>query len=196
MAVRGIGELVPGADGQAVVAAVDAVAEEGAEIFLNLALMLDGQVGNAATRVQLVGAGEGIGRAGILTGAAGAAQVAARGIGREVHGRVDRAEKQPRAVVAADHVRMLALPADPGRFTERLFHHRSRIDENLELAFGRTFDEPARQGLERLLHDIVIIAPLGIDRDTRLFRLRFQRKRIDVGRIAHAERDHASRFGP
>ena len=42
------------------------------------ALVLDGQIGNAAPRIDLVGCGKGIGRAGVQTGPAGAAMVALR----------------------------------------------------------------------------------------------------------------------
>ena len=39
-------------------------------------------------------------------------------------------------MLAADEVRMLALPADPGRLRQRLFHHRGGVDEHLQLAAG------------------------------------------------------------
>ena len=45
----------------------------------------------------------------------------------------DHAEKHPAAMLAADEVRVLALPADAGRLGERLLHDRRRIDEHLQL---------------------------------------------------------------
>ena len=54
------GELVPGADGEAVVAAIDAVADRLAEFARDRPLVLDGQVGDAAPRVELVGRREGV----------------------------------------------------------------------------------------------------------------------------------------
>ena len=56
-------ELVPRADGEAIVAAIDAVADRGAELARDRALVLDGQVGDAAPRIELVGRREGVGRA-------------------------------------------------------------------------------------------------------------------------------------
>jgi hypothetical protein len=44
-------ELVPGADGEAVVAAVDPVAEQRAKLGVDRAVVLDGEVGDAAAGV-------------------------------------------------------------------------------------------------------------------------------------------------
>src|ERR1700738_4019748 len=60
----GTGETVPGADGETIVAAIDAVAEFLAQFMRNRSAMLDGEVGDAACRVQSVGRREGVGRAG------------------------------------------------------------------------------------------------------------------------------------
>src|SRR5206468_11833690 len=73
------GELVPGADGEAVVAAVDAVAEERPQPTRDRALVLDRQVADAAPGVEAVRGREGAGRAGVEAAAAGAAAV---GLGR------------------------------------------------------------------------------------------------------------------
>ena len=91
------GELVPRADRQAIVAAIDAVADRRAEFLRDRPLMLDGQVGDAAPRIEPVGRGKGIGRAGVEAGAAGAAMVALRRVGRQLERREDRAEEQPGA---------------------------------------------------------------------------------------------------
>ena len=72
---RSLRKLVPWAHGEAVVAAIDAVAHGRAEFMRDRALMLDGEVGDAAARVELVGRGEGVGRADVEAGAAGAAIV-------------------------------------------------------------------------------------------------------------------------
>ena len=78
----------------------------------------------------------------------------------------DHAEEQPAAMLAADEIGMLALPADAGRLGERLFHHRRGVDEHLELG-RRLLDDEARQRLQRLLDRLVIVAALRIDRDAR-----------------------------
>ena len=89
------GEFVPRADGEAIVAAVDAIAHRGAELGRDMALVLDRQIGNAAARIETIGRRKGLRRAGVETGAAGAAMILFRRIGRELEAGEDRAEKQP-----------------------------------------------------------------------------------------------------
>src|SRR3546814_7125543 len=91
--------------------------------------MLDRQIGYAAPRIEAIGRGKGLRRAGVLAGAAAAAAVAPRPARNQIERRVDRAEKQPTAVIAAHHVRMLALPAEPGGGGEGFFHHRRGVAE-------------------------------------------------------------------
>ena len=57
-------------------------------------------------------------------------------IGRQIERGEDRAEEQPRAEFARDQIGVLALPADAGRFRQRLFHHRRGVDEDFDLAAG------------------------------------------------------------
>ena len=80
----------------------------------DVALVLDGQVGDAAARIELVGRGEGIGRADVEAAAAAAAMVGLGRVGLELARGEDRAEEQPRAELARDEVGVLALPAEPG----------------------------------------------------------------------------------
>ena len=51
----GLRELVPRAHREAIVAAIDAVADRFAEFVRDRALVLDGEIGNAAPRIELVG---------------------------------------------------------------------------------------------------------------------------------------------
>src|SRR3954465_8459657 len=74
------GEAVPRTDELAVVAAVDAVADEGAQLFRDCALVLDREVRDAAARVELVGAADGLRRAYVDAAAAGPAAVFLRRI--------------------------------------------------------------------------------------------------------------------
>src|SRR5690606_29353765 len=78
---RALRELVPGTDGQAVVAAIDAVADGGAIGAGDRALMLDGEVGDAAAGIELVGRGKGGGRADVEAAPASPAMVLLRRIG-------------------------------------------------------------------------------------------------------------------
>ena len=96
----------------------------------------------------------------------------------------------------ADEIGVLALPADPRRLAQRLFHDRRSVDEDLDLGPRHFSHDPACQRLQCALHHIVIIGALRIDRYARAV-LRFgERHGIGGGRIAHAERDHALRGGP
>ena len=71
----GLRELVPRADREAVVAAIDAIADRRAEFVRDRPLVLDGEIGDAAPRIEPVGRGKGVGRADVEAGAARAAMV-------------------------------------------------------------------------------------------------------------------------
>jgi hypothetical protein len=62
----------------AVIAPIDAIAHGGAQSFRDGAVQLDGQIGNAAARIELVGRDDGGGRAGRYAGTAAAAVCAGR----------------------------------------------------------------------------------------------------------------------
>ncbi len=160
-------EFVPWADRETIVAAVDAIADQRPQLARDRPLVLDRQIGNAAPRVDLVGRGKGGGRAGVETGAAAPAMVGLRLVGRQVEIGEDRAEKQPRAEIAADQIGVLALPAEARRRGERLLHHRRRIDEHLDLgpSRARRRDEPGGERLQPALDDVMIVAVARIDRD-------------------------------
>src|SRR6185312_6928786 len=68
-------EFVPWTDGEAVVAAEDAVAHRFAIRGRDMPFMLDGEVGDAGPRIELVGRDERIGRAHVEATAAGAAMI-------------------------------------------------------------------------------------------------------------------------
>ena len=59
--------------------------------------------------------------------------IALRLVDHKIGGGEHRAEKQPGAMRAADEIGVLALPAEPGRCRQRLFHHRRGIDEDLDV---------------------------------------------------------------
>ena len=66
----GLRELVPRAGGETIVAAIDAVADRLAEFVRYRSLALDREVGNAASRIELVGCGKRRGRTDIEAGLA------------------------------------------------------------------------------------------------------------------------------
>ena len=107
----GGGEFVPGADGEAVVATIDTVAERLAEGMRDRAFAFDRQIGDAAPRIELVGGGQGICGAGGQAGCAAAAMIRVRRVGRQVQGGEDFAEEKPGTMGAGDEVGVFALPA-------------------------------------------------------------------------------------
>ena len=96
----GARELVPRADGQAVVATIDSVAHGRAQGARDVALVLDGEVGDAAARVDPVGRREGIRRADVEAAAAGAAMVHLGLVGSQIEGGEDLSQEQPGAEFA------------------------------------------------------------------------------------------------
>src|SRR6185369_7352395 len=126
----GLRELVPGADGEAVVAAKNAVADFSAQLGRDKPLVLDGQVRDAAPAIELVRRREGVGWADIETAPARAATVALGRVRRQGGGGEDRAQEKPVAERARDQDRVLALPAEPGGLRERLLHHGRGVDEH------------------------------------------------------------------
>ena len=124
-------EFVPGADREAIVAAIDAVADQRAQLVRDRPLVLDRQIGDAAPRIEPVRGRERGGRAGVETAPAGAAMVALGRVGRQRQAQIDLAEEQPGAEIARHEVGVLALPAEPGLLRQRLFHDRRGIDKHL-----------------------------------------------------------------
>src|SRR5262249_45947027 len=127
------GELVPRAHGEAVVAAKNAVADGGAELGGDVALVLAGQVGDAAARIALGGRRKSARRADVETAAAAAAMVTLGSIGRKLGGSENGAEQQPGAELARHQVGVLSLPTQSRGLSERLLHQRCGIDEDLHL---------------------------------------------------------------
>ncbi len=181
---RALREFVPRADGEAIVAAEDAVAHRCAEARRDMPLMLDGEVGDAGARIDLVGRGEGVRRANVETAPAGPAMILLGRVGLDLGGGEDRADEQPRAELARDEIGVLALPAEPGARGERLLHHRRGIDEQLHLALRERLHARGER-LELRLEHVVIVGALRVDRD-RAARL------LVAGSPADRRRGHSS----
>ena len=96
---------------------------------------------------------------------------------------------------ARHQVGVLALPADAGGGGQRLFHHRGGVDEHLHVA-ARLGDEPARQALEALLDDVVIVVALGIDRDRAAIAGAEHGQGIAVRAVIHPEHDDGPHLRP
>src|SRR5512135_1368580 len=90
-----VGETVPRTDQLAVVAAIDAVADERAQLDGDAALEFDGEVGDATPRVELIRCSDGLGWADVDAGMAGAAVVLFRRVGRQRQVDVYLAQEEP-----------------------------------------------------------------------------------------------------
>ena len=191
----GVGELVPRAGGQAVVAAIDAVADGGTKLARDRPLVLDGEVGDAAPRIEPVGGREGVGGAGVEAGAAGAAMVGLGRVRLEFGRGEDRAQEQPRAVRAADQVGVPALPAYAGGGRQRLLHHWRGVHEHLHVA-ARARDDLAGDLLQPALHHLVVVAVAGVDRDGAAIAPGKQRSRVLVRAVIHGQHDDGAHLGP
>ena len=198
---RGSGEFVPRADREAIVAAIDAIADGRAEFFRDMALVLDGEVGDAAPRVEHVGLRERLCRADVEAGPAGAAMIALGRVARQRQRGEDRAKKQPGAEVARDEIGVLALPAKARRLRQRLLHDRRGIDEHLDLGRVEALiagggRELSRELLQAAFDDLVIIAVAGVDRDVARAFVGESRQRIAGRRVIRPEHHDADRLRP
>ena len=157
--------------------------------------MLDREIGDAAPGIQPVRGRKRVRRADVEAGAAGTAMVGLGRIRLQIGGGVDRAEQQPVAVAARQQHGVLALPAEAGGGGQRLLHHRGGVAEHLHpyVALGR---EVATELLQPTLHDLVIVAPLGISRDRTAILPREQVERIGLGPVIRREHDDAAHPRP
>ena len=107
----GARELVPRADGQAVVAAIDAIADRGSKLPRDRALVLDREIGDAAPRVEPIGRRERACRTRVEAGAALSAMVRFRRVGRQLEVGEDapRNSQEPNS----RDTRLVCLPCQP-----------------------------------------------------------------------------------
>ena len=192
---RSLRELVPGASGETVVAAENAIAHGLAELRRDVTLMLDGEVGDAAARIDLIGRRERARRADVETPSAAAAMILFRLVRRNHGRREDRADEEPGAEFARDKVRVLSLPAETCRGGKRLLHDGGGVDEHLHLSFRQGLDGAGKRFELRLEH-AVIVGALRIDRDCPARALAENSERIAGRTIVEAEHDDALRLRP
>ena len=90
---------------------------------------------------------------------------------------------------------MLALPSEAGGLSERLLHQRRGVDEDFHLHATRVGQRPGN-ALQPGLHDVMIVATLGVAGDDALRGVIEQGKRIAVGPIVLAEHDDGAHVFP
>jgi len=109
-----LSEAIPRAGVEAVVTAVDAVAEGGAEVLGDGAFVLDGEVGNAAFGLHFLRAGDGVGGAGLDASGAFSAVIGRGGVRGEIEGGEEFAEEEPGAKAFVNLNGGFAVPAETG----------------------------------------------------------------------------------
>src|SRR3974377_1092636 len=119
----GARELVPRTHQLAVIAAEDAIADPLAQLHRDRAVVLDGEIGNAAARIEAPGRNDRPRRAGGDARLGGATVRARRLIERERQNGEQLPEEEPRAALTRDEVGVLADPAETGVTRERLLEH-------------------------------------------------------------------------
>src|SRR5258708_2397859 len=99
-------KTVPGADGEAIITAVNAVADRRTEFEGNGTLQFDGEVRDAAAGIELKGGDDGVGGTGGDASCAGAATVLFRAVGVKRQGGEDFRQENPVAEATADEIRV------------------------------------------------------------------------------------------
>jgi len=184
---------VPGADVLADVAAVKPLTDRAVIFGWDLVAMLDGQIGDALSRIELIGRGDRAGRTGVDAAAAGAAAVDGRIVGWQIERRDDLPQQQPASDPLVDRAGVLSLPADPGSGGQLLFHHRRRVDACARHSIGTLLANPVRQGVQAFLDDLVIIHAQRVARDAPMPMALVLRHRRQRHVIVHRHADHAAR---
>jgi hypothetical protein len=129
------------------------------------AFQLDGQVGDAAPRIEPPWSEDGLGRADVDAGAALAAVGAGRLVHRQRQVDQDSPMKNIEPALARQQQRVLAAPAQAGLFRQRQFHHRRRIREHAVAEIADLRLDALGQLLQAVAQHLVVIAAPGIHRD-------------------------------
>ncbi len=164
--VAGRGVPVPGTDLLADVAAEDPVAHLRPELLGDRPLQLDGQVGDAAAGVQLPGAADGVGGAGLDAAGAAPAAIGLEGfVRRQLQGGEQLAQQQPGAQLRVDEDRVLAEPADPGPPGVLPLQDRAVVDVRLHVGLRVQLPDRGRQLVQLLLEGGVVVSAPGVAGD-------------------------------
>src|SRR4051812_36043888 len=183
-------ETVPRTDELAIVATVDAVADQRPQLLGNRALVLDGEIRDAAPCIELVRRNDGLRWTDVDAAVAGAAVLICRYVGRQRQVGVHLAEEEPRSG-AVQKQRVLAAPADARAGSELDLHHRRRIGEHAVAEGADLILDAGTELLQPIAQHLVVIAAARIARDVRPFAHR--RHLVLADAVIHAARDHSQR---
>lgn len=123
-----LGESIPWAGGQAVVAPINAIADERAELDWDGAFKLDGQIGDTATGIELERGGDGVGRAGSQATCAGTAAIVFGFVRSEFERGDDFGKENPVAEASTDKIGVLADEAKAGALSKIAFQEWPGVD--------------------------------------------------------------------
>src|SRR5262245_28126104 len=191
---RELGKPIPWANQLAVVAAVNPVADQRPQPFRDGTLVLYGQIGNAAPRVELVGPADRLRRADLHAAFTGSTGIGDFFIHWQWQVAVDFAEEEPRAGVPAEQQGVLAAPSDAGARGELHFHHRRRVGEHPVAEPADLRGDAVAELLQPVAQHLVIVAPAGVAGDVRFLRARLD-SLSSVIQVVHAAGDDAQRAG-
>ena len=188
-------EPVPRAAELAVVATVDAIADERTQRLGDAARKLDREVRDAAAGIELIRRDDCARRADVDARAAAPAVRRLRCGDRQRQIGVDLAQKEPGTCVAREEQRVLALPANPGLRRQRHFEHRRAVGEDAVAEVSDRSMDACREPLELVAQHLVIVAAERVARYERLGRIAqdlfaVPRRR---GAVVHARGDHSQR---
>ena len=159
----GLGEAVPGASGGAVVAAVDAIADEGPEMDGDGAFEFDGEVGDAEAGIELVRGDDGVGGASGDAAGAFSAAIWEGGIGGERESGEEFGEEEPGTEGGMDEHGGFAVPTDAREGGEVAFEDGAGID--IEALLAAALGEPEIELAELGGEEIVVVVAPGVASD-------------------------------
>lgn len=168
------------ADFLAHVAAEQPRTDPAAQLVRDHARVLDREVGDAATRIQHVGRGEGLRGTGLEAAHARAAvafAVGGRGRGElDVHEHL--AQEPPRAAARQDETRVLADEAETGARGHGALEQRRVVAGAAGLAAAERDSHVPGQGLQARSDECVVVAPPGVARNASVASLVLERARV------------------
>ena len=131
-------EPVPGTGRKAIITSEDSVPDRFSKLNWNGTFQFDGEIGNAASGVELEGRGERVGGTGGEAARAGTAAVFLGLVRLQIQGGEDFPQKQPVAESAADEVGVFADKPDACPFCKLALEHRSGVRVPKGVAIGAT----------------------------------------------------------
>ena len=180
-------KTIPRADGQTIVAPENPVAYSRAQFHRDGPFQLDGQIRNAAARVQLEGRDDGGCGAGVQAAPASSAMIPLRRVRRQFERGNDLRQKKPVAQLPADEVRMFADETQSSPLRQIPLQQRPRVHvPQRARPAAAQFGDMRRQNLEPRANHLVIIGKARVTGD-------FTGRIWNISRIAHRQRNDAPR---